>query len=79
MADMWKLTFTDANVRIITNAYDSETAFISAVHDKLNDLSTTNVSAVLPDGSELDEKALGAKYGLDDAPSTAYAARQRRR
>jgi hypothetical protein len=69
MADMWKLTFTDANVRIITNNYDSEFAFIGAVHDKLNDLSTTNVSAVLPDGSELDEKALGAKYGLDDWPS----------
>jgi hypothetical protein len=64
MADTWTITFTDANGRVDTSTYDNETAFISAVHDKLNDLRTSNVSAVLPDGSKLDEKALGAKYGL---------------
>ena len=64
MADTWTITFTDANVQVGTTTYDNETAFISAVRDQLNDLRTTNVSAVLPDGSKLDEKALGAKYGL---------------
>jgi hypothetical protein len=68
MADTWTITFTDANGRVGTNAYDDETAFISAVRDQLNDLRTTAVSAVLPDGSELTEKALGAKYGLSGAP-----------
>ena len=38
MADTWKLTFTDVNGRVGTNTYDNETAFISAVYDKLNDL-----------------------------------------
>ena len=71
MADTWTLTFTDANGRVGTNTYDNETAFISAVRDQLNDLRTTSVSAVLPDGSKLDEKALGAKYGLEGAPSVA--------
>ena len=64
MADMWTLSFTDANGRVGTNTYDNETAFISGVRDQLNDLRTTHVSAVLPDGAKLDEKALGAKYGL---------------
>jgi hypothetical protein len=64
MADTWTLTFTDENVQAVTNTYDNEPAFISAVRDQLNDLPTTNVSAVLPDGSKLGEKALGAKYGL---------------
>jgi hypothetical protein len=71
MPDAWTLAFTDANGRVSTNAYDNETAFISAVGDQLNDLSSTSVSAVLPDGSKLDEKALGAKYGLEGAPSVA--------
>ena len=71
MADTWTLTFTDANGRVCTNTYDNETAFTGAVLDQLNDLSSTSVSAVLPDGSELDEKALGAKYGLEGAPSVA--------
>ena len=71
MADTWTLTFTDANGRACTNAYDKETAFISAVLDQLNDLSSISVSAVLPDGSELDEKALGAKYGLEGAPNVS--------
>jgi len=71
MADTWTLTFTDANGRVCTNAHGNETAFISAVLDQLNDLSSTSVSAVLPDGSKLDEKALGAKYGLEGAPSVA--------
>jgi hypothetical protein len=77
MADAWTLTFTDANVRVVTYTYDSETAFIDAVRGQLNDLSTTGVSAVLPDGSELNEKALGAKYGLSDGPRVASAAGQR--
>ena len=63
MADTWTLSFTDANGRVGTNTYDNETAFISAVRDQLNDLRTTHVSAVLSDGSKLDEKALGTKYG----------------
>jgi hypothetical protein len=71
MADTWTLTFTDANVQIVTNTYDTEPAFISAVRDQLNDLRTTGVSAVLLDGSELNEKALGAKYGLSDGPRVA--------
>lgn len=58
MADTWKLTFTDVNGRVGTNTYDHETAFISAVHDKLNDLRITQVSAVPPDGTQMDEKAL---------------------
>ena len=49
MPDAWTLAFTDANGRVSTNAYDNETAFISAVGDQLNDLSSTSVSAVLPD------------------------------
>jgi hypothetical protein len=65
MADTWKLTFTDVNGRVGTNTYGNETAFIKApVYDKLNDLRTTQVSAVPPDGSRMDEKALGAKLGL---------------
>jgi hypothetical protein len=71
MADTWTLTFTDPNGRVCTNAYDNETALISAVCDQLNDLSSTSVSAVLLDGSKLDEKALGAKYGLQGTPSVA--------
>ena len=63
MADRWTITFTDVNGRVGTNTYD-EPPFISAVRDLLRDLRTTKVSAVLPDGSKLDEKALGAKYGL---------------
>ena len=70
MADTWTLTFTDADGRVCANAYDNETAFISAVRDQLNDLRTTGVSAVLPDGSQLDEKALGAKYGLSPSVAT---------
>ena len=64
MAKEWRLTFTDAHGQVSTNTYDNECAFISAVRDQLNDLRITNVSAVLPDGSQLNEKALGAKYGL---------------
>jgi hypothetical protein len=64
MADTWTITFTDVNRRIGTKTYDNETAFINAVRDLLRDLRTRKVSAVLPDGSKLDEKALGAKYGL---------------
>jgi hypothetical protein len=71
MADTWTLTFTDPNGRVCTNAYDNETALISAVCDQLNDLSSTSVSAVLLDGSKLDEKALGTKYGLEGGPSVA--------
>jgi hypothetical protein len=64
MADRWTITFTDVNGRVGTNTYDREPPFISAVRDLLRDLRTRKVSAVLPDGSKLDEKALGAKYGL---------------
>jgi hypothetical protein len=56
MADTWKLTFTDVNGRVDTNTYDNETAFISAVYDKLNDL---HHAGIPPDGSQMDEKALG--------------------
>ena len=45
MADTWTLTFTDANGRVCTNAHGNETAFISAVLDQLNDLSSISVSA----------------------------------
>ena len=71
MADTWTIAFVDENGRVGTTTYDDETAFISAVREQLNDLRTTSVSAVLPDGSKLDEKALGAKYGLSVAPSVA--------
>ena len=71
MADTWALTSTDGGGLVGTNIYDNETAFISAVRDQLNDLRTTSVSAVLPDGTKLDEKALGAKYGLQGTPSVA--------
>jgi hypothetical protein len=71
MADTWTLTFTDATVQVVTNTYDTEAAFISAVRDQLKDLSTIGVSAVLPDGSELNEKGLGARYGLSDGPRVA--------
>jgi hypothetical protein len=77
MADTWTLTFTDANVRVVTSTYDSETAFIVAVRDQLNDLRTTSVSAVLPDGGELNEKALGAKYGLSEGPRAAASPSRR--
>ena len=42
--------------------FDNETDFISVVLDKLSDLRTSDVSAVLPDGTKLDEAALRAKY-----------------
>ena len=62
MTDTWTLTFTDANGRVGTKTYDNETAFISGVLDKLTDLRTSNVSAVLPDGTKLDGATLTAKY-----------------
>ena len=40
--DTWTLTFTDANGRIGRRIYDNETAFISAVLDKLTDPGTSN-------------------------------------
>ena len=62
MTDTWTLTFTDANGRVGTKTYDNETAFISGVLDKLTGLRTSNVSAVLPDGTKLDGATLTAKY-----------------
>ena len=76
MADMWALTSIDGDGLVGTNIYDNESAFISAVRDQLNDLRTTSVSAVLPDGSKLDEKALGTKYGLEGGPSVATRRRE---
>ena len=40
--DTWTLTFTDANGRIGRRTYDNETAFISAVLDKLTDPGASN-------------------------------------
>ena len=62
MADIWKLTFTVVNRPPGTRTFDNETDFISVVLDKLGDLRTSDVSAVLPDGTKLDEAALRAKY-----------------
>ena len=62
MADIWKLTFTVVNRPPGTRTFDNETDFISVVLDKLSDLRTSDVSAVLPDGTKLDEAALRAKY-----------------
>ena len=62
MPDKWTLTFTGGNRLPGSRAFDDETAFISAVRDKLNDLHTSNVSAVLPDGTRLDEAALKVGY-----------------
>ena len=56
--ETWILSFTDANGRVGTKTYDKETAFISGVLDKLTDLRTSKVSAVLPDGTKLDEQPL---------------------
>jgi hypothetical protein len=64
MADTWTLSFTDANGRVGTKTYDNETAFISGVLDKLTDLRTSNVLAVLPDGTKLDEQALRDRFML---------------
>jgi hypothetical protein len=62
MPDTWKLTFTDANGRVGRNTYDDEVKFAAGVLDKLNDLRTSNVSAFLPDGSQLDAATLRVKY-----------------
>ena len=59
---MWSLAFTDAKGRVGKKTYDNETAFISGVLDKLTDLRTSNVSAVLPDATELDEQALRDRF-----------------
>jgi len=59
----WKLTFTSVNRPPGTRTFNNESAFISAVIDKLNDLRTSNVSAVLPDGTQLDAATLRLKYG----------------
>ena len=60
--DTWSLAFTDANGRVGKKTYDNETAFISGVLDKLTDLRTSNISAVLPEGTELDEQALRDRF-----------------
>ena len=60
--DTWTLTFTDANGRIGRRTYDNETAFISAVLDKLTDPGASNLLAVLPEGTELDEQALRDRF-----------------
>jgi hypothetical protein len=62
LMDMWSLAFTDAKGRVGKKTYDNETAFISGVLDELTDLRTSNVSAVLPDGTKLDGATLTAKY-----------------
>lgn len=55
MLNEWTIAFTDANGRVGTKTAASVTAFESIVCDKLNDLRTSNISAVLPDGTKLDE------------------------
>jgi hypothetical protein len=62
MPNEWTLTFTDANGRVGANTLDSETEFESVVRDKLNDLRTSKISAVLPDGTRLDGATLRVKY-----------------
>lgn len=63
MPDKWTLTYTDANGRVAERTFDSENAFASGVRDRLNDLRASNLSAVLPNGTKLDENALREKYG----------------
>ena len=70
--DTWSLAFTDANGRAGKKTYDDETAFISGVLEKLTGLRTSNISAVLPDGTALDEQALREKFmphGCRTAPA----------
>lgn len=47
--------------RVGTKTAASVTAFESIGCDKLNDLRTSNILAVLPDGTKLDEATLRAK------------------
>ena len=79
--DTWSLAFTDANGRVGKKTYDNETAFISGVLEKLTGLRTSNISAVLPDGTELDEQALRDRFmphGFQTAPSAQHRRRSQR-
>ena len=59
MPDKWTLTFTGGTAFPDRGPSMMRQSFrISAVRDKLNDLHTSSVSAVLPDGTRLDEAAL---------------------
>ena len=61
MPDKWTLTWTE-NGRIGTKTFDKETDFASSARDRLNDLRASNISAVLSDGTKLDEQALRDRF-----------------
>jgi hypothetical protein len=65
MPDKWTITSTNNRSPSLppgTKTYTAESEFISAIQDKLDDVWTSNLSAVLPDGTELNESALREKY-----------------
>ena len=62
MPDSWTLIWTDGNDRLSTRTFDKETDFASRARDKLSDLRASNISAVLPDGTKLDEQALRDRF-----------------
>jgi hypothetical protein len=62
MPDNWTLTWTDGNGRPLSKNYDNEPGFASAALDLLNDLRSSKIAAVLPNGTKLDEAALKANY-----------------
>jgi hypothetical protein len=62
MPDKWTLPWTDGNGRSLSKNYDNEPGFASGARDKLNELRASNISAVLPDGTQLDEQALRDRF-----------------
>ena len=59
MPDKWTLTWTELGKSGPgTKTFDNEPSFISNARDRLTDLRASKISAVLPDGTKLDEQAL---------------------
>ena len=65
MADTWKISYADARQpgrRLHAPFATSDSDFASKLRDLLSDIYVSNVSATLPNGTELDEAALRAAY-----------------
>ena len=55
MAGKWTVTYTDEHGRGSTKTAASVSEFASKVRDVLGNIRVSNVSAVLPDGTKLNE------------------------
>lgn len=67
MPDKWTVTYTDYGTPSLpgpgSDNFFNEADFIRFVRSKLDDHRAGDLSAVLPDGTKLDKKALREKYG----------------